>query len=441
MVRSKWLLLLLIPLLMGFDTRNPFRTRGPFKATDFVIGSGNLASCTPGVDCYCDCVTNSTLGAASACTSKWGSNIYDSSLIFCEDAEAPTLWDFASHESQVGDGAPYYGPAYDSTGWGSGGTQNAGLFRGFNSYWTRVYGNANTQGAWTDGKPAAPTYGPICNPTTSSGDTCSYEIILGDSNPWQANTNTAVLRIIQDGDGPFIGTITGGHSTNGDVFSGNASWEGIQQTGRSGAHFGDKNFADATEIGVTVATYWSSNTVASGVLNHAVKGWEFSDSSFSGYGEWITGGRQESSCAGAARAPYAGLLWYATGATFADFSGATVTTGEICDNTTALVVKASTWTRPSDFFGKWFCLRYHLSGLGTSNVSIQVYDPATNDSTKIVNVSGLNGAKLKNQAYDHLEIEAYNNAGVVDQVEDASQGFDNVHVRRGEPVSCAQIGF
>ena len=39
MGRSKWLLLLLIPMLFGFDTRNPFRTLGPFKAYDFTIGA------------------------------------------------------------------------------------------------------------------------------------------------------------------------------------------------------------------------------------------------------------------------------------------------------------------------------------------------------------------------------------------------------------------
>lgn len=39
MGRCRWgLLLLAVVALCGFDTRNPFRTRGPFKAADFTIG-------------------------------------------------------------------------------------------------------------------------------------------------------------------------------------------------------------------------------------------------------------------------------------------------------------------------------------------------------------------------------------------------------------------
>jgi hypothetical protein len=41
MGRSKWLLILLLPMLFGFDTRNPFRTRGPIKISDFPTGGGS----------------------------------------------------------------------------------------------------------------------------------------------------------------------------------------------------------------------------------------------------------------------------------------------------------------------------------------------------------------------------------------------------------------
>lgn len=390
-----------------------------------------LGACTPGTDCYCDCASNATLGAASACTTKWGSNIYDASLVICEDGEAPPLWDFANHASYDNDGAPYYGPPYDDNGF-------AGM-RGFNTYWQNKYGNANAMGAWSEGKPASPTYGATCNPTAAPNDLCTWEIILGDSNPWQADVNTAVLRFFVDGDGPFVGTVTGGHSTSGDVWAGNASWEGIQQAGRSGAHWGEKTFGDKTEIGVTAAVYWSSNTATSGVLAHAIKGWEFQGNG-TGFAEWITGGRQESGCSGSGTAPFSGLLWYAAGASFSNFSGTTQTVGSICDNTTALVIVPS-WTRPSDFFGKWFCLRYHVSGLGTTNVAIQVYDPTTNNTTKVVDLSNIDGTKIRNQVYDQIEIQGYNNAGAINQTEDSSQGFDNIHIRSGEPVSCQQIGF
>lgn len=402
----------------------------PYK---FVVSSTSsaLSTCTPGTDCYCDCVTNATKGASSACTTKWGANIFDASLIFCEDSEAPPLWDFANHLSYDNDGAPYYGPAYDDNGFPN--------LRGENSYWKHTYGYPNAMGAWRDGQPASPTYGPVCNPTAATNDICGYEMLLGDSNPWQANESTAVLRIMTDGTGPYIGTVTGGHSTSRDVWAGNASFEAIQQAGRSGAHFGDKNFASTTEVGVTAAAFWSSNTASSGVLNAAIKGWEFADNA-TGFAEWISGGRQQSSCAGSALAPFSGLFWLAAGATFSQLSGTTQTVGSICDNTVVAVLVPS-WTRPSDFFGKWFCLRYHVSGLGTTNVSVQIYDPTTNNTNKILDISNLDGTKLRNKKYNRVEIQAYNNAGEINQTQDSSQGFDNVHVRRGEPVTCQQIGF
>jgi hypothetical protein len=59
---------------------------------------GVAAPCTPGVDCYCDKVR--------------GGGLNDPQLLFCEDFEAPTLY----QNTGVGNGAPYYGPWYDATG-------------------------------------------------------------------------------------------------------------------------------------------------------------------------------------------------------------------------------------------------------------------------------------------------------------------------------------
>lgn len=61
MGRSKWLLILLLPLLFGFDTRNPFRTRGPFRTAATTVGAiaGVEAACAAsglygsGGNCLC----------------------------------------------------------------------------------------------------------------------------------------------------------------------------------------------------------------------------------------------------------------------------------------------------------------------------------------------------------------------------------------------------
>ena len=109
MARCKWLvLLLLIPALCGFDTRNPFRTRGPFKAADFTIGSPTLGACKDGVDCLCDRISTT------------------STLLFCEDWEDVDYYDDTANSwiaGEVGDGGAWN--------------------RGADSQWENWYGNGD----------------------------------------------------------------------------------------------------------------------------------------------------------------------------------------------------------------------------------------------------------------------------------------------------------
>src|SRR5262245_22345769 len=76
------------------------------------LRSGEAASCTKGVNCYCDRVK--------------GGDLNDPALLMCEDFEAPTLLSTTG----VGNGPPYYGPVYDG-----------GSNRGANWYWTQKYGS------------------------------------------------------------------------------------------------------------------------------------------------------------------------------------------------------------------------------------------------------------------------------------------------------------
>src|SRR5262245_12054173 len=100
-----------------------------------VPAAGVTAPCTPGTDCYCDKVRNKA------------DPLFDSALLFCEDFEAPTLY----QNTGVGNGAPYFGPWYDA----SGQTGN----RGNNSYWNKRYGNGTSDHLFSQGEPSNPTLG------------------------------------------------------------------------------------------------------------------------------------------------------------------------------------------------------------------------------------------------------------------------------------------
>ena len=49
------------------------------------------ASCTPGTDCYCDCVRNTTGQYKNATCQSKGIIGDATALLMCEDFEAPTL--------------------------------------------------------------------------------------------------------------------------------------------------------------------------------------------------------------------------------------------------------------------------------------------------------------------------------------------------------------
>lgn len=130
MARSRWLLILLLPLLFGFDTRNPFRTRGPFKTASTTIGSGG-----PGVEARYSSITaeaNFVVGCSEPMDGPNGefynwngfSGNYESSL----SPDASECWGRTS----PGDSADWQPAAYQDppspaqgqtivpvTGWGS----------------------------------------------------------------------------------------------------------------------------------------------------------------------------------------------------------------------------------------------------------------------------------------------------------------------------------
>ena len=99
------------------------------------------------------------------------------------------------------------------------------------------------------------------------------------------------------------------------------------------------------------------------------------------------------------------------------------------------------YNQARDFpFGTWGCHQAHISGMGTSNMTLRLW----HNGVLIFHLANFNGGVLQNKYYDVVNLNAYANAnqsGGSPTTQTTYRYQDNVHVRTGAPVSCQQIGF
>lgn len=154
----------LLVSLVGFDTRNPFRTRGPFRPAS--ISASSFGPCTDAVDCYCDRADGTgPLGTSDPA--------YNSALAFCEDYDDDAFRLTASSNNWVA---------------GTGGN------RGGSSLWATRYGNGSPGSIWENGEPSAsPTLGPQCTEAL-----CVGMKEWDEDDRWQANAFEPWLDIIDE---------------------------------------------------------------------------------------------------------------------------------------------------------------------------------------------------------------------------------------------------
>ncbi len=219
--------------------------------------TGTAAPCTPGADCYCDKVKNP------------GSPFYDPNLLMCEDFEAPTLRDTTTRNQ--GGGAPYYGPWWDDTG-GSG-----ACFRGYNSYWYRIYGPGN--GNLIDsGLPRSPTLGCTCQ---RGGGACGYSV-WEYRDAFGHNRDVGAIAILTAGEfNEIAGNTDPTNAAGGRAgqFDGNASVHWRVTPGETTGIAGTKRFgARYQEIGITGAWAFPKNLPRSGIQSAHWKFAEWGDS-------------------------------------------------------------------------------------------------------------------------------------------------------------------
>jgi len=394
------------------------------------VTPAEAASCTKGTNCYCDKVQ--------------GGSLNDPQLIVCEDWEASTLHDNVG----FGGGTPYYGPWYDGTGFASGG-------RGFNSYMAKTYPSSGA-GLWRNPNPVSPTLGESCAFT----DCWPAEYRL--DNLWQGN-NEACIDIIKTGssnandEGAELGIPDApGTSDNRGAWDGQQAFGyRVQPNNGPCGILGTPSFTAVTEIGITMAVAYGDNTGSLNTISNCVGGQpcpikheEYGNSGASFNQETMMGNVGLNQVNGFPFAP--AHFTTSQSACNTALAAATVSVGQAdCTNAPALRigVNASEYVQSTDWpFGKWGCVRAHKSGMGTSNVSLKIWYGNGLTEKLIFSMTNFNGAALANQSYNFFIWNSYMNANSPEGGYPGLDGkwrrwIDNVHIRNGVPVSCAQIGF
>lgn len=382
------------------------------------VGSAAAASCTDGIDCYCD-------------------RVNDASLVLCEDFESRDYYENTAQDWVT----PQSGWAGD---------------RGLGSRWVSNYGSSGAS-YWTSGNPASPKVGSVCSP---SGQVCGAKeycspsqssLVLGfaSNDCWDGNSGAAI-DVQRAGDHRAeIGSLSlsGGSGTSADVGAGNQHMAFRIGAGNTAGIVGGRNWSSATEIGVTSLVAYSSNLASTGILNDYWKGheWGTTDSI-----EWWTNGNMLN-VGSAATFPFRNFFWQASG------TGASACTTELrnsllvgtgsCDGG-KIYFGASNGTGVGQYnqatdwpFGTWGCIRAHMTGLGTADVEVRIWF----NEELVLHIDGFDSTYMNNKHYDRFVWNHYSNANQAGgNGPTSATSFvyeDNFHIRRGTPVSCSAVGF
>lgn len=433
----------------------------------------SAATCTDGQDCFCDCVENSdgvaNDGGGFANLICFMKNIrIQAHVAACEDWEAVTLYDGRGSGSQGlsgpgsgssacapanGDAAncannqsgPLFGPPYDDAGVQYG--ENPERWnRGSNWYWRHIWGQASGSCGYDFGEPSTPTFGHT-NEGAVNGLTPA---LFRAGDLWQGNAK-ACLAIIRSGE--FDDDVS-------SIAAPSQPFDGRQSLGlRVRAGIGDDYaVADDVQLGspraiaITRATAYPDNIASSNVYNHP---WKHDQWGPPGH-HWDTMNTADD----LTRFPFDRMSLFTTlgsqAACEAKRSTVSFHLGSVGDSDCTSAGMFRYWAAPNysqatDFsHGQWHCKRAGIRGLGTTNVSVEIWA----DHKKIVSFSGLDGTVL--QQLDSFRINHFSNQrqssyGGVDQT--TYRYEDNLLIRAwtaaecesdpncGVPASCDDAGF
>jgi hypothetical protein len=396
------------------------------------------AACIKGVNCYCDRVE--------------GGDLNDTAVLLCEDFEAPTLLS----SSGVGNGAPYFGPWYDATGLSGD--------RGHNSYWNQKYNNGVSQNTWNNGEPGGtPTFGANC-----TFSPCTGMKVWDVTNRWNANGLQPVAAILTDNDfDDEIGTIlppSGKAGGGSGAFDGAASYAHRNPPGLGNEKGieGRKNWSAQATFGITMAMAFPNNLLSDTVVKDAWKFNEWPQNNGENGGDGLFGFGFSGGYG--SYFPFYGFLTNKNSGGFTVTqcetakAAATITRGTFtCQSIdsgnpsapTNFIWFPTNYTHSTDWpLGTWGCMRGFYQNMGTSNSawSIKFTGPSGTEQT-VVDISNMDTTGFKpGQAPNGYAGFVWNNFANANQGGSPATVLtfryeDNVHIRAGAPVSCAQIGF
>ncbi|MEK7388865.1 MAG: hypothetical protein AAB036_04130, partial [Elusimicrobiota bacterium] len=240
------------------------------------------------------------------------------------------------------------------------------------------------------------------------------------------------------------------------VFDGNASLSWRVPAGATHGIAGAASFRTVTEIGLTMAMAYPSNSLASGIWGQpgTEAAWK--------HNEWAT--VNSPNCGFDGLFAFYNQLGPRTGIPFAGFVGAFGSgctggtySGTVIDQTAGSASAISgigvLWNTPSNYsqptdwpFGAWGCVRGHISiGAETERLRVWFQGPYMTVERLIIDVSFTKAGLDNAGGYNGMKWNAYANTnqgmGYVASTETTFRYEDNVHARNGLPVSCAAIGF
>jgi len=413
-----------------------------------------FSACTDGVDCYCDRVI--------------GGDLNDTLLLMCEDWEHPGF--YAGSPNAVA-------TAVDN--------------RGDISQIRLIYANGVGSSLIQDLEPAGTPYtGPQCvDPDPKFGCVATNEYCSaaqgteasitttggGDDgiNCWGSATTDVNARAfidiqspvnedykseITDLLGPTTSLSNGGHHLAHRNPAGAGNTAGLTASKSLGG-------GQAT-IGLTMLFAYSSNLVDSGILTSQWKQDEWEDSI--GANKYNMFPLAQPSCLNGTTPaepgdgfPFCPFMGDKRGGRDAPVGycainvGVVQTTGTVsCGNPWTWVFQPETgtgalWKATDDLvYDEWMCVEFYLAGAGTSSVTMQIWATTpTIDHLKVLDISNLDMTEGGGQItefhfgnYANLNATELNPSGPWTS-ETVYRHEDNIHIRAGLPVTCAQIGF
>lgn len=390
------------------------------------------AACTVGTDCYCDCVR--TAAATTACQTKYPGVVIDSALLTCEDFESR---DFYENTANSFIASPSGDPGN----------------RGGNSRWALRYNNGSG------------TLFRSSDPTPRLGNACTYSECVGTreycsvrqgntitsglgADCWGPNNNTRSVIDIQRSndyrDEIQSLNLTGGKGATADLGDGNQHFAYRVAAGNTSGTMGGPRFKSVTELGLTMALGYSSNIPNSGIFGAPWKHDEWGGPT-SGNGVWEHWNLGITGVGNSAQWPYLPFIFSNSQANCnAALAGATLHRGRADCTSAALRIGADPnfYVQSRDFpWGTWGCHRAYISGMGTNSMAIQIW----HNNILLFHISNLNTNWMINKSYSFLVWNAYANTnqgqGATPSTQTAFRYQDNIHIREGLPVSCAQIGY